>query len=148
MREMRKNFALRCGEIAVLDPMGHLVPDGVLQMEAGMTLIERVTRDGTDPEVERPDPAKVIAGDPVHTTWNLEEADGLYCGLWQSTPGKWHIAYAEWEYVYIHQGYSILTAHDGTQTHLRAGDSFFIRPGFVGSWEVVEKTLKDYVIRL
>jgi hypothetical protein len=112
-----------------------------------MSLIQRVTREGCTPEEERPDPDKVLAGDPVHTTWNLEEVDGLYCGLWQSTPGKWKIAYAEWEYVYIHSGHSVLTGDDGTVTHLRAGDSYIIRPGFAGTWEVIETTLKDYVIR-
>jgi uncharacterized cupin superfamily protein len=29
---------------------------------------------------------------------------------------------------------------------VRAGDSFVIRPGFRGTWEVLETTLKDYVI--
>ncbi len=112
-----------------------------------MSLIERVTRDGVTPETLRPDPARVLAGDPVHTTWGLEAVDDLYCGLWQSTPGKWKVAYAEWEYVHIHHGHSVLTARDGSVTHLRAGDSFVIRPGFEGTWEVIETTLKDYVIR-
>lgn len=112
-----------------------------------MTLIERVQRDGIEPEVTRPDPARVIAGDPVHSTWNIQASDGLYCGLWQSTPGKWTINYTEWEYVHIHAGHSILTDSAGLQTHLRAGDSFIIRPGYRGTWEVVETTLKDYVIR-
>ena len=114
---------------------------------APVTLIAPVTQKGVPPEIDRPDPAKVIAGDPVHSTWNIEEIDGLYCGQWQSTPGKWRISYAEWEYVYIHQGHSILTDAQGVQTHLRAGDSFIIRPGFEGTWEVLETTLKDYVIR-
>jgi uncharacterized protein len=30
----------------------------------------------------------------------------------------------------------------------RAGDSFVIRPGFRGVWEVIETTRKDYVIVL
>jgi uncharacterized protein len=111
-----------------------------------MSLLERVTRDGLEPDVERPDPEKVLAGDPVHSTWNLEDYDGLYAGLWQSTPGKWRVAYQEWEYFRIHSGHSILTAEDGTVTDLKAGDSFIIRPGFEGTWEVVETTLKDYVI--
>lgn len=110
-------------------------------------LILRVTRDGIAPETERPAPEKLLAGDPVHTTWNIEDHDGLYCGLWQSTPGQWRIAYDEWEYVFIHQGHSILRGEDGSETHLKSGDSFIIRPGFKGSWEVVETTLKDYVIR-
>ena len=113
-----------------------------------MSLLQRVSRDGATPEVTRPDPEKVLAGDPVHTTWNLEEADGLYCGLWQSTPGKWRISYSEWEYFHILSGYSILTGADGSVTQLHAGDSLIVRPGFEGIWEVVETTLKDYVIRL
>ena len=112
-----------------------------------MTLIQRVTRIGTAPEVTRPDAAKVISGDPVHTTWSLEEADGLYAGLWQSTPGTWRVAYGEWEYCHILAGHSILTDEQGNRHDLRAGDSFVIRPGFRGTWEVVETTLKDYVIR-
>ncbi|NJM83699.1 MAG: cupin domain-containing protein [Tabrizicola sp.] len=111
-----------------------------------MTLIERITREGLEPDVERPEPGKVLAGDPVHSTWNIEDYDGLYAGLWQSTPGKWTVAYEEWEYVRILEGHSILTGSDGSVTHLKAGDSYIIRPGFRGTWEVVETTLKDYVI--
>lgn len=111
-----------------------------------MSLIERVERGEIAPEVSRPDPEKVIAGDPVHTIWNMEERGNVFCGIWQSTPGKWRVSYAEWEYVYIHQGHSILTDGAGAATHLMMGDSFVIRPGFEGTWEVVETTIKDYVI--
>ena len=112
-----------------------------------MSLIQPVTREGSMPEEERPNPDKLVSGDPVHTTWNLEEVDGLYCGMWQSTPGAWRVSYAEWEYVHILSGHSILRGEDGSETHLRGGDSYIIRPGFAGVWEVVETTLKDYVIR-
>ena len=100
------------------------------------------------PEVERPAPDKVISGDPVFTTWNLEETDGLYAGIWQSTVGKWRVSYDEWEYFRLLEGVSILTDAEGHETRLTAGDSFIIRPGFSGTWEVVETTRKDYVIRL
>ena len=109
-----------------------------------MALIERVSRDGIPPEISRP--KTVLAGDPVHSTWNREERGALYCGMWQSTPGKWAVDYSEWEYVHIHAGHSVLTGEDGSVTHLKAGDSFIIRPGFKGTWEVLETTLKDYVI--
>lgn len=112
-----------------------------------MQQLQRVSQDGITPEVSRPDPVNLLDGDPVHTTWNIEDSDGLYCGLWQSTPGKWAISYDEWEYVFIHKGHSILTDANGIATHLRAGDSFIIRPGFKGTWQVIETTLKDYVIR-
>ena len=111
-----------------------------------MLLVEGISQDGITPEVTRPDPGQVVSGDPVHSTWSREDRDGLYCGMWQTTPGKWRISYAEWEYIYIHSGHSILTDQHGTVTHLRAGDRFIIRPGFDGTWDCVETTLKDYVI--
>ena len=112
-----------------------------------MRMLQRIDRDAVAPEVTRPAPEKVISGDPVHTTWNLDDRGGLYCGIWQSTPGKWRVSYSEWEYVHILSGHSILTDAEGIETHLRAGDSYILRPGFSGTWEVVETTLKEYVIR-
>jgi uncharacterized protein len=112
-----------------------------------MNAIHRLTRDGIPPDVVRPDPARVTKGDPVHTIWSVEDRDGLYCGLWQSTPGAWRVSYDEWEYVHILQGHSVLTANDGTPVTLRAGDTYIIRPGYTGVWEVFETTLKEYVIR-
>jgi uncharacterized cupin superfamily protein len=101
-----------------------------------------------EPEIDRPASEKVISGDPVHTTWNFEDLDGLYCGLWQSTPGKWRVSYSEWEYIRILEGVSVLTDAQGQETRLEAGESRIIRPGFEGTWEVIETTLKEYVIRL
>jgi uncharacterized protein len=101
-----------------------------------------------EPEINRPDPVKVLSGDPVHTTWNIEERDGLYCGLWQSTSGKWRISYDEWEYCRILSGISVLTEDGKEPVTIREGDSFILRPGFKGTWEVIETTRKDYVIRL
>ena len=99
------------------------------------------------PGTDRPRPDRLISGDPVFTTWSLEETDGLYCGLWESTPGKWRMAYDEWEYCRILTGHSIIEGDDGTRLEVRAGDSFILRPGFSGTWEVIETTRKDYVIR-
>lgn len=99
-------------------------------------------------EVERPSPDRVVGGDPTFTTWLLEDRDGLYCGIWESTPGAWHVSYDEWEYCRILSGHSILTEEGGATITLRAGDSFMLRPGFRGIWEVVETTRKDFVIRL
>ena len=100
------------------------------------------------PVVSRPDPAKVLDGDPVHTTWNLEDRDGLYCGIWQSTPGTWRIAYDEWEYCHILSGRSVITLDGGAGKMVTTGDSFVLRPGFRGTWQVLETTVKDYVIRI
>lgn len=100
------------------------------------------------PETGAPAPDRLLQGNPVFTTWNVEEADGgLYAGIWQSTPGKWRIAYDEWEYFHILEGHSVVTEDGGVPVHLRAGDSYILRPGFKGTWEVIEMTKKEYVIR-
>ena len=111
-----------------------------------MKRIEQINKDGIAPEISRPSPELVLAGDPVHTTWSVEERGNLFCGVWETTPGKWKVNYSEWEYIYIHVGHSVLTDSDGNATHLMSGDSYVIRPGFVGTWEAIETTLKDYVI--
>ena len=113
-----------------------------------MATFLRMTTDTVEAEHDRPAPEKLISGDPRFTTWNIEEGDGLYCGIWEATPGKWRISYEEWEYCRILKGRSVITADDGTEYPLVAGDSFILRPGFSGTWEVIETTRKDYVIRL
>jgi len=102
----------------------------------------------TQAEIDHPAPDRLLSGDPVFSTWNLEDRDGLYCGLWQSTPGKWRIQYDEWEFCHILKGRSILHEDGKDPQTITAGDSFILRPGFKGTWEVVETTLKEYVIRL
>lgn len=110
-----------------------------------MTFVQRLTRDDVVPEVTRPDPAKVLSGDPVHTTWNVETRGNIHAGLWHTTVGAWRCVYTEWEYVNILEGYSVLTDEEGGTVHLRAGDSWVIRPGFNGIWSAIEPTLKEYV---
>lgn len=107
-----------------------------------------VTPDAAIAEIDRPAPEKLVSGDPVFTTWNIEERDGLYCGIWQSTPGKWRISYDEWEFCHILEGHSVIAEEGGEAVTVRAGDSFVLRPGFRGTWEVLETTRKEYVIRL
>lgn len=110
-----------------------------------MTLI-RLTPDAATPEQSAPAPDRVVRGDPQFTTWDIETHGTTYAGIWESTPGAWRVAYDEWEYCRILSGHSVLTGDDGTRLEVRAGDSFVIRPGFRGVWEVIETTRKDYVI--
>jgi uncharacterized protein len=107
-----------------------------------------VTTDGVAPEEGRPDPARLVKGDPRFRTWNLEERDGLFAGIWEATPGAWRVVYDEWEFCHILSGVSFLTEDGGEVRRLTAGDAFVIQPGFAGVWEVVETTRKEYVIRL
>ncbi|MEZ5981362.1 MAG: cupin domain-containing protein [Parvularculaceae bacterium] len=104
---------------------------------------------GVEPEYAALPSDRLVAGRPKFTTWNLEERDGgLYAGVWESTPGKWRISYDEWEYCRILYGVSVITEDGGDARRVEAGDSFILRPGFKGTWEVVETTRKEYVIRL
>ncbi len=102
-----------------------------------------------EPEHGAPAVGRLMSGDPKFRTWNVEETDGgLYAGIWESTPGKWRIEYDEWEFCHILSGVSLI-AEDGAEARtVKAGDSFVLRPGFKGSWEVLETTRKEYVIRL
>ena len=102
-----------------------------------------------EPEEGAPKPERLISGNPVFRTWNVEEADGgVYAGIWEATPGKWRIEYDEWEFCHILTGVSIISEDGGDAVTVKAGDSFVLRPGFKGSWEVLETTRKEYVIRL
>ncbi len=100
-------------------------------------------------EVSAPAPDRLLSGNPQFRTWNLDEAaGGVYSGIWESTPGKWRVEYAEWEFCHIFSGVSILSEDDGAVHALRSGDCFVIRPGFRGCWEVVETTRKAYVVKI
>jgi uncharacterized cupin superfamily protein len=104
---------------------------------------------GTNPETGAPAEGRLISGDPKFRTWNVEEAEGgVYAGIWESTPGKWRIEYDEWEFCHILSGVSVIAEDGGEARTVRAGDSFVLRPGFKGTWEVVETTRKEYVIRV
>lgn len=104
---------------------------------------------GVDPEAGQPTEGRVIDGNPQFRTWNIEEAgNGLFAGVWESTPGKWRIEYDEWEYCRILTGVSVITEDGGAARTVKAGDSFVLRPGFKGSWEVIETTRKEYVVRV
>jgi uncharacterized protein len=105
--------------------------------------------DAAEPEDGAPAPERLLSGDPKFRTWNVEEADGgVYAGIWEATPGMWRIEYDEWEFCHILSGISVIVEDGGKAWTLRAGDSFVLRPGFKGSWEVLETTRKEYVIRL
>lgn len=102
-----------------------------------------------DPELGAPAEGRLISGEPKFRTWNLEEAPGgVYAGVWEATPGKWRIEYDEWEFCHILSGVSVLEEDGGETRTVTAGDSFVLKPGFKGTWEVLETTRKEYVIRL
>lgn len=93
-------------------------------------------------------PERLLAGNPRQTAWvHYASADGRFsAGQWRSEVGKWRIHYTEDEYCCMLEGLSILSSDDGVVSTLRPGDEFVIPRGFRGTWEVVEPTLKRFVI--
>lgn len=102
----------------------------------------------TVPETNRVPANKRVAGDPEQRLWSeyIDPSGKFFVGVWESDPGTWRVQYTEEEYCRILEGHSILTASDGTVTPVGPGDEFVIPRGFVGTWQVVEKTRKTYVI--
>ncbi|WP_137389732.1 cupin domain-containing protein [Rhodoligotrophos defluvii] len=107
--------------------------------------LERTGPNAPTPEPGRP--AKVIAGDPTTTTWNVvDDRDGeLVAGFWEAQPGKWSFTCEAWEFCHIISGEVTITAN-GQATTLREGDAFVMRPGLECTWEVTRTVLKHYVI--
>ena len=103
-----------------------------------------------EPERGAPAPDRLVSGSPQFETWSTyESADGKYfTGLCRASPGCRRIVYTEWEYCEILEGVSVVTAPNGEPVTLKMGDRFVLEPGFEETWEVVETTLKRYVIHL
>jgi uncharacterized protein len=102
------------------------------------------------PEPGAPDQSKLIKGNHKTRTWNhFAGEDGrLYCGIWESTPGKVSVDYSEWEFCHLIAGEAVLTNATGKKWRFKAGDAFVIPAGFKGSWETVKTVRKHYVILL
>ncbi len=114
-----------------------------------MTNFVDIDAENVDPEHGAPPEDRLISGEPKFRTWNLEEAPGgIHAGVWEATPGKWRVEYDEWEFCHILSGLSVLSEDGGETRTITPGDSFVLRPGFKGTWEVLETTRKEYVIRL
>lgn len=102
------------------------------------------------PEMEKGKPGKdkLIKGKYQTKTWNhFTGEDGrLFCGIWESTPGKVNVVYDEWEFCHFIEGKAVLTNEEGKSWTLKKGDAFIIPSGFKGTWETVKKVSKHYVI--
>jgi uncharacterized cupin superfamily protein len=93
-------------------------------------------------------PEKLIEGNPRQTIWMhyTDPSSQFMVGIWRSEPGKWRVNYTEEEYCHMLEGVSILTSDSGDAATVKAGDSFVVPRGFVGTWEVIETSRKRFVI--
>lgn len=96
----------------------------------------------------RPSSDRLLDGDPQHTARNLfSDATGqMFCGIWESSPGRWRVSYTENEFCHITAGEVQIESEDGEVWTFSAGDSFVIPAGFAGTWNVPKALSKLYVI--
>ena len=91
---------------------------------------------------------KLVHGNPRQTIWiqYTDATEKFFAGIWRSEPGKWRVSYTEEEFCLLLEGRSIIESTDGQAFSVSAGDSFVVPRGFVGTWEVVERTTKRFVV--
>jgi uncharacterized cupin superfamily protein len=100
------------------------------------------------PRESRPTSERLISGDPSFKTWvqDASRDDTVLTGVWEATPGETHsIKGTTFEFCHILAGVVELTEKGGETITYRAGDSFVMKPGFVGVWRTIETVRKIYV---
>lgn len=101
----------------------------------------------TAPGFDRPHPDRLVAGNPLRTTWEHFERDGMSAGTWSCEPGAWRIAFAADtdEFFHVISGRIRITDDGGTAHEFGPGDACVIPAGFTGLFEVLEPVTKHYV---
>lgn len=104
-------------------------------------------------ELSHPKPERLITGNPQRETWNAIEsplgaAKNLYSGVWRSEVGHWRIAMGptEQEVFTVLEGRCRVHSDAGGFQEAGPGQAIHIPAGFTGSFEVLEKLTKTYVI--
>lgn len=130
------------------DPPGG-PPALAMEKETTMTkLLAIPAAPGFAPEPGAPRPERVIEGNPVNRSWDMDATpDGkVTCGVWEVEVGAWNVVKDSWEFMTIISGHSELTEDGGATVVLKPGDSAVMRPGFRGVWRVIEPTRKYWTI--
>ena len=110
--------------------------------------IQMIEQSGADLEEYFIAPEKLLEGNPKQSLWMkyTDSGDQFFVGTWSSDVGKWKISYTEEEYCELLEGESIITDESGNSLTVSRGDTFVVPRGFVGTWEVVTPTKKNFVI--
>lgn len=106
------------------------------------------TAPSTIPKASKALPERLIAGDPEFKSWNQDVSRGdVRTGVWEATPGETRSIKGEtFEFCHILSGLVEITPEGGTPIRYGAGDSFVLKPGFVGVWKTIETVRKIYVV--
>ena len=91
---------------------------------------------------------RLIAGNPSYKTWAQDDAHGglIDTGVWEATPGLTRSIKGEtFDFCHILSGVVEITPENGDPVTYRTGDSFIMKPGFIGTWKTIETVRKIYV---
>lgn len=93
-------------------------------------------------------PRHILSGTPQTGAANIysDRSGQFHCGIWESSPGKWQVAYEEEEFCLILSGRVRVTSDTGESEDYGPEDAFVIPAGFRGTWETLESLRKYYVI--
>lgn len=99
-------------------------------------------------EFDRPRPERLLEGNPLRTTWNHYERDGMSAGTWACEPGAWRIAFADDtdEFFHVLSGRIRVTDAGGVSREFGPGEACVIPAGFSGVFEVLEAVSKHFVL--
>lgn len=97
---------------------------------------------------DRPRSDRLVRGNPLRTTWEHYAAAGLNAGIWACEPGAWRIAFApnKHEFFCVIEGRIRITGDDGAAGEFGPGEAGVIPAGFSGTFEVLERVRKHYVV--
>jgi hypothetical protein len=101
------------------------------------------------PKESLPLPERLISGAPSFKSWPQDASKGekVLSGVWEATPGVTHsIKGTTYEFCHILSGVIEIEEKGGETRTYRAGDSFVMKPGFVGVWRTIETVRKIYVV--
>lgn len=101
-----------------------------------------------EPRESRPPAERVIEGDIVCRNWDIDSAKegAVRAGVWEATPGLNHSIKGEtWEFCHILSGLVEITENGHAPQIFKAGDSFILKPGYVGTWRTIETVRKIWV---
>ena len=114
-----------------------------------MSLLKTIETNPTfAPRKSAPLPERLISGNPSFKTWAQDVARGemIHTGVWEATPGETRSIKGEtFEFCHILSGVVELTQEGGEPVIYKTGDSFVMKPGFVGVWKTIETVRKVYV---
>ncbi|MGI9387563.1 MAG: cupin domain-containing protein, partial [Methyloligellaceae bacterium] len=95
------------------------------------------------------DPAGLESGTPVQRghIYHEDETHGYLAGVWDCTPMSEKFGpYTVHEFMFLLEGSVIMVAADGSETTVRAGESFIIPKGLPCQWKQTEYVRKYFMI--